>query len=282
MAKLEQGILGPFRGKVGMVVGYLWRGKHVVRGYRREINYPNTENQQLEREWFISMVRFAATARQALLLGLKEKANRDQMTEGNVFVKMNKRCFGRAHAPAACGGANTSGLEGELCDYQHLTLSSGPVAPLLGATWWMDERQVLTASWERRTPLPRCKSSDSVHLYIYNAHTRESLLAASARRSDSTITILLPDHWNRRDLHCYLFATDTQGHASSTAYATTTPQEATTIDTLQSSPLRESSVIQQEKKSIGNAITIATSPSPEKTSLGDSCASTMFWRIHPQ
>ncbi|MDY6372467.1 MAG: DUF6266 family protein, partial [Bacteroidales bacterium] len=76
MAKLEQGILGPFRGKVGTVVGYLWRGKHVVRAYRREINYPNTEMQQAEREWFVGMVRFAATARQALLLGLREKAAR--------------------------------------------------------------------------------------------------------------------------------------------------------------------------------------------------------------
>ena len=115
MAKLEQGILGPFRGKVGTVVGYLWRGRHVVRGYRREINYPNTENQQAERDWFVSMVRFAATARQALLLGLRERAARDQMTEGNAFVKMNKHCFGRTHAPvAACGGATPSNLEGEL------------------------------------------------------------------------------------------------------------------------------------------------------------------------
>ena len=115
MAKLEQGILGPFRGKVGTVVGYLWRGRHVVRGYRREINYPNTENQQAERDWFVSMVRFAATARQALLLGLRQRAARDQMTEGNAFVKMNKHCFGRTHAPvAACGGATPSNLEGEL------------------------------------------------------------------------------------------------------------------------------------------------------------------------
>ena len=115
MAKLEQGILGPFRGKVGTVVGYLWRGRHVVRGYRKEINYPNTENQQAERDWFVSMVRFAATARQALLLGLRERAARDQMTEGNAFVKMNKHCFGRTHAPvAAYGGATPSNLEGEL------------------------------------------------------------------------------------------------------------------------------------------------------------------------
>ncbi len=115
MAKLEQGILGPFRGKVGTVVGYTWRGMACVRAYRKEINYPNTEQQQAEREWFVSMVRFAARARQALLLGLRERAARDQMTEGNAFVKMNKHCFGRTHAPvAACGGATPSSLEGEL------------------------------------------------------------------------------------------------------------------------------------------------------------------------
>jgi len=115
MAKLHQGILGAFSGKVGTVVGYLWRGRQVVRAYRKEINYPNTESQQAEREWFVAMVRFAATARQALLLGLRERAARDQMTEGNAFVKMNKHCFGRTHAPvAACGGATPSSLEGEL------------------------------------------------------------------------------------------------------------------------------------------------------------------------
>ena len=119
MAKLHQGILGAFTGKVGTVVGYVWRGRQVVRAYRKEINYPNTEDQRLEREWFVAMVRFAATARPALLLGLRERAARDQMTEGNAFVKMNKQCFGRTHAPAAaCGGATPSNLEGELKSMQ--------------------------------------------------------------------------------------------------------------------------------------------------------------------
>ncbi len=120
MAKLEQGILGPFRGKVGTVVGYLWRGKQVVRAYRREINYPNTESQQAEREWFVGMVRFAATARQALLLGLRGMAAREQMTEGNAFVRMNKGCFGREAARRVSTGmaplrpAATSPCEGEV------------------------------------------------------------------------------------------------------------------------------------------------------------------------
>ncbi|MDY6372526.1 MAG: DUF6266 family protein, partial [Bacteroidales bacterium] len=91
----------------------------VVRAYRREINYPNTEMQQAEREWFVGMVRFAATARQALLLGLRERAEQWQMTEGNVFVRMNKGCFGRGAACRVRSGmaplrpAATSPCEGE-------------------------------------------------------------------------------------------------------------------------------------------------------------------------
>ena len=136
MAKLEQGILGPFRGKVGTVVGYLWRGKHVVRAYRKEINYPNTEMQQAEREWFVGMVRFAATARQALLLGLREKAARDVMTEGNVFVRMNKGCFGRGAArrvrsetplrPAATSPCEGEVRENAISNQEYITRNQMP------------------------------------------------------------------------------------------------------------------------------------------------------------
>ncbi|MBP3763672.1 MAG: hypothetical protein J6I49_07335 [Bacteroidales bacterium] len=203
MAKLEQGILGPFRGKVGTVVGYLWRGRHVVRAYRKEINYPNTENQRLERDWFVSMVRFAAAARQALLLGMREKAAEMQMTEGNLFVKRNKGCFGR---------------DGSV-DYQHLALSSGAVAPVTGAAWSLDRRQVLTCRWDRRSPLPRCKSTDSIHLYVYNARIHQGLLAAPARRAAGSASLALPDAWLPADLHLYLFATSPAGQSSPTAYA---------------------------------------------------------------
>ena len=41
MARLTEGILGPFSGKVGTVVGYRWRGVPCVRGYVRQINYPS-------------------------------------------------------------------------------------------------------------------------------------------------------------------------------------------------------------------------------------------------
>ena len=255
MAKLEQGILGPFRGKVGTVVGYLWRGKHVVRAYRREINYPNTEQQQAEREWFVGMVRFAATARQALLLGLQERAARDMMTEGNAFVKMNKSRFGRDAArrvrsetplrPAAtspCKGEEredtvsnqryttgnhiytTSGcspLRGELkggVDYERIRIAEGSAAPVRFTTASVDENNVLHVDFEKNSGMTRAKASDRVYVYVYNVDTREGLLSHPAERRRGQLEMQLPEGWNERNVRMWGFVVDGEGRASGSQY----------------------------------------------------------------
>ncbi len=208
MAKLEQGILGPFRGKVGTVVGYLWRGKHVVRAYRKEINYPNTEMQQAEREWFVGMVRFAATARQALLLGLRERAERDVMTEGNVFVRMNKGCFGRDAARRVRTGV----------DYEYIRIAEGSAAPVRFTTASVDENNVLHVDFERNSGMTRAKASDGVYVYVYNTDTREGLLSAAAERRRGGLQMQLPAGWNELNIRMWGFVVDSEGRASGSAY----------------------------------------------------------------
>ncbi|MDY6372055.1 MAG: DUF6266 family protein [Bacteroidales bacterium] len=82
------------------------------------------------------MVRFAATARQALLLGLREKAEQWQMTEGNAFVKMNKGCFGRGAArrvrsetplrPAATSPCEGEERENAISNQEYITRNQIP------------------------------------------------------------------------------------------------------------------------------------------------------------
>lgn len=203
MAKLEQGILGPFRGKVGTVVGYLWRGRHVVRGYRKEINYPNTENQRLERDWFVGMVRFAATARRALLLGLREKAAQEQMTEGNVFVKMNKGCFGRVEETVA---------------YEGIRIASGSAAPVRFSAARVDGDGILSVDFWKNSGMTRARGGDRVFLYIYNTETREGLLPAAAPRRLGHVAVQLPDGWNSLNVKVWGFVIDQEGRASASAY----------------------------------------------------------------
>ena len=236
MAKLEQGILGPFRGKVGTVVGYLWRGKHVVRAYRREINYPNTESQQAEREWFVGMVRFAATARQALLLGLRERAERDVMTEGNAFVRMNKGCFCRdaarrvrsaaamdmsraAAEMASCGStADAARRVRTGVDYEYIRIAEGSAAPVRFTTASVDENNVLHVDFERNSGMTRAKASDRVYVYVYNTDTREGLLSGAAERRRGGLQMQLPEGWNELNIRMWGFVVDSEGRASGSAY----------------------------------------------------------------
>ena len=208
MAKLEQGILGPFRGKVGTVVGYLWRGKQVVRAYRKEINYPNTEMQQAEREWFVGMVRFAATARQALLLGLREKASREGMTEGNVFVRMNKGCFERGAARGVRSGI----------DYERIRIAEGAAAPVRFTGAVVDEEGVLRVEYEKNSGMTRAKASDHVYLYVYNIDTREGMLSAAAPRRHGKVQMQLPEGWDAQSVRVYGFTVDADGRASMSSY----------------------------------------------------------------
>ena len=209
MAKLEQGILGPFRGKVGTVVGYLWRGQAVVRAYVREINYPNTAAQQAERDWFVSMVRFASAVRPALQKGFRRAAAEARMYETNWFVKSNKRHF------------RTQEDGSVAVDYQRLALSSGSVAPVAAESARVDAEGVLEVRFDGQRQLRRSKAADEVTLVAYNARERKAVIASTVERRTGRVAVRLPDGWQRDELHCYLFAVDAQGEASASCYIST-------------------------------------------------------------
>lgn len=208
------GPMGPFVGKLGPAVGYLWKGRAVARAYVRHINYPDTELQRQERDWFVGMVRFAAEARQALLLGLRLRAAEEQMTEGNLFVKRNKQWFRREQGRV-------------VVDYSRLALSCGPAAGVELTAATVGDGNVLTVSYQTLPGMRGAKASDDVRVYVYNASLGRGFMAAAARRGDRTLSVALPDGWVAEALHVYAFVLDSQGRPSPTAYV-----KAATADSL--------------------------------------------------
>ena len=202
MAKSYQGYMGPIIGKLGPAVGYLWRGRPVLRAYRADIRYPNTPHQQRERDWFVGMVRMAAAMRPALLLGMRDLSLDLGMTEGNLFVKRNKRCFA---------------LDGAV-DYQHLALAAGPAANVAWQGAAVDADGVLEASYQPCEAGRGGRADDCVYLYIYNATLGEGILAQAAERRQKRLHLRLPDGWQSADLHLYGFTLDRHGRPSASAY----------------------------------------------------------------
>lgn len=58
MGSYNKGILGPFRGKVGAVIGYSWRGKDLMRGLPKERTGTATEAQLEQRAKFSTVIKF--------------------------------------------------------------------------------------------------------------------------------------------------------------------------------------------------------------------------------
>ncbi len=121
MAKQRFGINDAYRGTVGTVIGYEWRGKWCLRARPLRVHNPRTEKQQSNRMVFKQAVALAGTMKLALRKGLHNVSMGLHITECNLFVKRNKGCF-------------SLGEEGKLeVDWENLIISEGSlVAPVFG------------------------------------------------------------------------------------------------------------------------------------------------------
>jgi hypothetical protein len=91
MAKVQGGLLGSFRGKVGGLVGLSWKGMQTVRGFVKPAN-PNTDGQKAQRGVFKQCSLLAIS-----LLGPVLQPYMDPFIRGmsafNWFIKKNISLF---------------------------------------------------------------------------------------------------------------------------------------------------------------------------------------------
>ena len=207
MAKFSQGILGPFQGKVGTVVGYMWNGKCCMRAYNRTIKNPRTPEQVAHRNMFKQEVQLAAEMRWVLNATMRDQAREMGMTCRNLFMKANQHAF--------------SLEEGVLqVDYSRLVLSMGDV-PGVEATetsWSADN--VLTVKFDRGMG----NAYHHVYLYVHVPDLSEpdnpakGFLAAPVHRRDKRITVALPDAFAGHTVQLYLMVQSDDGRWSESSY----------------------------------------------------------------
>ena len=208
MAKFSQGILGPFQGKVGTVVGYMWNGKCCMRAYNRTIKNPRTPEQVAHRNMFKQEVQLAAEMRWVLNATMRDQAREMGMTCRNLFMKANQHAFG---------------LEDGLLqvDYSRLVLSMGDVLGVEATeTSWSDDN-VLTVKFDRGMG----NAYHHVYLYVHVPELAEpdnpakGFLAAPVHRRDKRISVALPDAFAGHTAHLYLMVQSDDGRWSETSYA---------------------------------------------------------------
>ena len=236
MAKQRYGINDGYRGTVGTVIGYEWRGQWCLRSRPRRVRNPRTERQRLARGLFSQVSQLASRMATALRIGLHCEAVKMHRTECNHFMSINSDCF------TLEDGRMT-------VDYEHLVLSEGPVAPV---GFISDERGVMSdergvmsdergvmsdergvMSYERgvmsdervvtvpfeKNPLHLCSSGDDlVYLYAWCSDLDEGVLSVPAYRRSRQVTVELPERWAGCEVHLYGFVEDYAGRTSDSSY----------------------------------------------------------------
>ena len=231
MATFHNGIMGPFSGKVGTVVGYLWNGKPCMRAYKRHVANPRTEAQQEHRTMFKQEVQLAAKMRWAVKTTMTEMAREAGMTAYNLFVKVNQGAFGVEYPSALTGTSPKTGEELEVVDvtgsspktgeelrlavdYSRLILSIGeiPQVELREVDWSADN--VLTVRYGQG----RGSSYDHVYLYVYVPELGTGFLSAPSYRRDKRLAVALPDEFAGCSAVVYLMVQSDGGGWSDSLY----------------------------------------------------------------
>ena len=206
------GILGGFSGRVGTVVGYRRRGAWFVRAYRPHIKDRKSAAQLEQRSRFKAMIQFASPATPLLRIGLKQAADRQGITEGNAFLRMNHGWFGGgAGESGKSGKSGESGNSGRV-DYAGLQFSNGTLSGVQGLRYAVSGG-VARVKWSAAGG----RMTDRIHIYIYSA-TQRTGLCLQGERAMRRLQALLPEGFAEGEVHVWAFASDARGEVSRTVY----------------------------------------------------------------
>ena len=92
MAKVRQGILGGFRGRVGNIVGTGWKGIAVMKSLPLTVANPRTAGQVQQRNKFKTLVKLATVILAALVKPLWDRFA-SNMSGFNAFISANQSAF---------------------------------------------------------------------------------------------------------------------------------------------------------------------------------------------
>ncbi len=204
MAKQSFGINDGYRGTVGTVIGYQWRGKWCLRSRPRFVRNPRTPKQMAARGLFAHASQLASRMRSVLRLGMRNQALKAHRTECNHFMSLNTPCFSLA--------------DNQLhVDYENLLVAVGPVAPVGFAEPTVGEAGI-TLPFEKNPLHLSSSSDDEVYLYAWCPSLQQGTLSAPAFRRNRQVSISLPENWTGLEVHLYGFVTDYAGRASDSVY----------------------------------------------------------------
>lgn len=203
MGTYNKGILGPFSGKVGTVVGANWRGKDVMRSLPKKTDRTPTETQLLQRNKFTAVSNFLTPISNVVSLyygsGSGELTRRNQamsyhMKEAVTYVNPNfEILFDKVQIS-----------KGDLLGIQNPTASS----PAAGE---------IKFNWEDNSGQGSAKNTDQLIVVLYSPLEDIYYTNGNAATRDAArVTLTLPTYFAGLEVQAWI----TFASATGKSYAT--------------------------------------------------------------
>ena len=190
MGKFKQGILGPFSGKVGAVVGAQWRGISYMRGVPRVQSKPRTDLQNAQSS--------KLTLFRGFLLGVGDIVNKcfqnfDQYTEMNGALSYNMKYAVAGSYP-----------DFEV-DFPSFVFAKGELLGSWTPTACSKSIGKLRVSWKNRPFSNLSSSDDNVQVILYCVKTEQfHIYDHIGIRSDKSVKLDVREDVRGNTVHCYL------------------------------------------------------------------------------
>lgn len=191
MGKYNNGILGPFSGKIGAVVGSSYRGVPLMRSRPRTTKRPPTENQKLQRQKFAVVVKF--------LTPLKPITSRYFGTEAGTSSRTSRAISYHLKEALFQDGTTTTLL------FDKVQLSSGSLPSVLGLTVQPEAGRTLRFSWQDNSGQATARPTDRLVVAVHDAvNERSQVFLEAGTRQQGEAVVVLSEEFTDSRVHCWI------------------------------------------------------------------------------
>jgi len=203
MGTISKGILGGFSGKVGTVIGGVWKGIEYMRSIPASVSNPNTPAQLEQRSKFAAVVKFLKPLNSFLRIGFKNQAVK--MSAFNAALKANFKAI-------------TGIFPAITIDYSKVLVSLGSFPGALNPLAVAGIAGAIDFTWENNTWETDAMADDQALLIVYNPSKEAAVsFSGSVTRATGTQTITLPNSYTGDEVQCYIAFTNANGSVISTS-----------------------------------------------------------------
>lgn len=191
MGTVKSGILSKVSGKVGKVVGSNWKGIEYLRSMPSQYKDAKTEEQIWYRTRFSKMVKFMQVFTEVVQLGFK--SGETKKSAFNVALAYNYH-------------AAMTGIFPDLdIDLSKIMLSKGQLYTCNQSGVLSNTVATLSINWSSDTGIKWSQATDDVVVVVYHPEIEDSWIGLkAAKRSDTTVDVLLPQVYSGAQVHVYL------------------------------------------------------------------------------